>query len=343
MVSFLALQTSGGKTVVFFDLKTTGLASTCDIIQLAAVSGEHSINRYMVPEAAIDPDAAGITGFSVQDGVLLHWDTAVPTVPLREALTSFLTFLSSLGGPVLLAAHNGKRFDAPILTRQLLRCSLMQQFQQLASMFMDTFLLKTTGLGGGQGFVETSGGKTVVFFDLETTGLDSTCDIIQLAAVSGERSFNSYMVPKAAIDREAADITGFRVQDSVLLQGGRPVPTVPLREALTSFLTFLSSLGGPVLLAAHNGKRFDAPILTRQLRRCSLMQQFQQLGSMFMDTFLLSKNLYPMLDSYSQVNLVKHFLGKPYNAHNALEDSRVLQELYRCWNPIQTSVSRVTF
>ncbi|CAL8291330.1 unnamed protein product [Boreogadus saida] len=80
-----------------------------------------------MPETAIDRGAAEVTGFSVRDGALLLQGTAVPTVTLTEALTSFLDFLQS----------------KPVLDRALLRCSLTRQFQQLGSRFLDTFLLKS--------------------------------------------------------------------------------------------------------------------------------------------------------------------------------------------------------
>ncbi|CAL8375727.1 unnamed protein product [Arctogadus glacialis] len=106
-------------------------------------------------------------------------------------------------------------------------------------------------------------------------------------------------MPEIAIDRGAAEVTGFSVRDGALLLQGRAVPTVTLTEALTSFLDFLQSLEQPVLLAAHGARRFDKPV-DRALIRCSLTRQFQQLGSRFLDTFLLSKALYPRMDSYSQ-------------------------------------------
>ncbi|CAL8359550.1 unnamed protein product [Lota lota] len=190
----------------------------------------------------------------------------------------------------------------------------------------------------------TSGGKRVVFFDLETTGFDTTvCDIIQLAAISGDRSFNVFTVPKTAIDRGAAEVTGFSVRDGALFLHGVAMTTVTLHKALTSFISFLWSLEQPVLLAAHNARHFDVPILTRALLRCSLMEQFQQLGSSFLDTLPLSKALYPGLESYKQENLVSRFLRKPYNAHNALGDVTALQELYSCWNPDPRFVIQFSF
>ncbi|XP_021454356.2 protein PML [Oncorhynchus mykiss] len=188
-------------------------------------------------------------------------------------------------------------------------------------------------------------GDTVVFFDLETTGLDtSMCDIIQLSAISGERAFNVYAVPRCTMTDEASRITGFTVRDHrTLLLHGRRVDTIPLREVLTSFISFLRTFHKP-LLAAHNARRFDCPVLARALRECSLTDEFQEVVSGFLDTFRISKEMFPSkLAKYSQEYMVKVFLNKTYDAHNALEDVKALQELYQKWSPRQELVRRHTF
>ncbi|XP_077451436.1 DNA polymerase III PolC-type-like [Stigmatopora argus] len=173
---------------------------------------------------------------------------------------------------------------------------------------------------------------TTVFFDLETTGLDTwTCDIIQIAAVCGSRVFNVYCVPRSRITGEASGLTGFSVENGALLRHGSLMQTVPLKQALESFVEFLSSFHGTVYLAAHSANRFDAPVLNRALKEFSLSEKFARAVSKYLDTFLLSKTLFRNLSSYSLKNLVQHFLGKSYDAHNALEDAKVLQEVFKLW------------
>ncbi len=171
----------------------------------------------------------------------------------------------------------------------------------------------------------------------------AVCDIIQLSAICGDRVYNAYTLPRRALTESATRVTGFTVRDDGLFLRGVPVETVPLDDALTSFIDFLRSFRRPVLLAAHSVSRFDAPVLSRVLRQLSLQQEFRQVVIGFLDTFLLSKNLYRGLNSYSQENLVRHFLGKTYNAHNAVEDSRMLQELFNRWSPNRSNLTRVTF
>nr|XP_020476860.1 uncharacterized protein LOC109972387 [Monopterus albus] len=186
--------------------------------------------------------------------------------------------------------------------------------------------------------------RAVVFFDLEATGLDTAvCDIIQVSAVCGEKAFNVYILPRRALTESAARVTGFTVSGDRLLLRGAPVDTTPLVEALTSFIAFLRSFRRPVLLVAHGALRFDIPVLTRVLKQYSLWQEFQQVVSGFLDTLQLSKNLFRGLGSYSQEYMVQHFLGKTYNAHNAVDDARMLQELYKMWRPSRRSISKCIF
>ncbi|XP_046889945.1 protein PML-like [Hypomesus transpacificus] len=188
-----------------------------------------------------------------------------------------------------------------------------------------------------------SGDHTIVFFDLETTGLDTAaCDIAQLSAISGGRSFNVYTLPRCSFSDGASRVTGLTVLDHTLLLHGRPVHTLPLREALSSFITFLRSFHRP-LLTAHNAKRFDCPILARALEECGLRQEFLQVESGFLDTLQMSRELAPGLVRYSQVFLVQVFLGKSYDAHNAIEDVKALQELFHTWRPSEEMVLRFKF
>ncbi|XP_048829193.1 DNA polymerase III PolC-type-like [Brienomyrus brachyistius] len=178
---------------------------------------------------------------------------------------------------------------------------------------------------------------TFVFFDLETTGLDvSQCDIVQLSAVCGDRTFNKYVIPSHSITAGASRVTGFTVEGDRLLQHGQPVWTVPLGQALIEFLTFLRGFHRPVLVA-HNALDFDAPILLRNLSSFSLCNELTRIIVGFLDTLRLSRDLPECsgLTKFSQEYLVKWFLGKSYMAHDALEDSKLLQELFRVWSPSQ--------
>ncbi|XP_034091970.1 exonuclease DPD1, chloroplastic/mitochondrial-like isoform X2 [Gymnodraco acuticeps] len=184
---------------------------------------------------------------------------------------------------------------------------------------------------------------TIVFFDLETTGLHTrSCHIVQLAASCENTPFNSYILPGIPIEYGATEVNGLTVSYGRLLLKGEPVNTEPLYSSLQSFIDYLGRFPGPVLLAAHNSRGFDEIVLRRVLEMCSLFEQFKKVVSGFVDTLPLSRKLHPQLDCFKQPNLVHYFLGGKYNAHNAVEDSKQLEELFNYWNPDNDDISEFT-
>ncbi|XP_015243578.1 PREDICTED: protein PML-like [Cyprinodon variegatus] len=126
--------------VVFFDLETTGLGQDSEIIQLAAVSGGHSLNLYVVPRCRIQRGAARVTGFKVRKQRLFLHHRLVFTNTLKEVVVSFITFLQMLGRP-LIVGHNIRRFDCRLLAQALDDLNLRATFQASASGFVDTLPL----------------------------------------------------------------------------------------------------------------------------------------------------------------------------------------------------------
>lgn len=129
-------------------------------------------------------------------------------------------------------------------------------------------------------------------------------------------------------------VTGFTVEGGSLLRYGRPMMTVPLHDALAGFLAFLRGFHSPVLVT-HNVLRFDAPILLRALKGFSLQNELGRVIPGFLDTLLLSKDL-PACSGvrrFSLQYLVEYFLGKSFEAHDTLEDSKALEQLCHVWHP----------
>ncbi|KAL1248054.1 hypothetical protein QQF64_023430 [Cirrhinus molitorella] len=181
--------------------------------------------------------------------------------------------------------------------------------------------------------------ETPVFFDLETTGFGtSVCDIVQLSAISGVHMFNKYLLPRCTMTDGASEVTGLTVDGPSLLFKRRPVQTVPHSQALSDFITFLKTFNRPFLVG-HNSKQFDWPILTRVLDEFDLLEEFEGVVSGCVDTLGLSREMF-QLSKYSQQFLVEHFLQESYGAHDATEDVRTLQELYRVWKPSEELVKK---
>lgn len=140
-------------------------------------------------------------------------------------------------------------------------------------------------------------------------------------------------MPIGNVDARATEKTGFSVHGEHLYLRGNRVPSVRIRQALTSFLDYINRIQGPVLLAAHNAERFDWVILARVLQKFpNLWHQFKRMVPAYLDTLPLSRGVYPGLRSYSLRSLVEHFLGEDFDTHNAVEDARVLQKLFHTWN-----------
>ncbi|KAL6106355.1 uncharacterized protein ACO6RY_10247 [Pungitius sinensis] len=186
--------------------------------------------------------------------------------------------------------------------------------------------------------------ESLVFFDLETTGLGRDCEIVQLAAVSGGHSLNLYVVPRCRMERGASRVTGLRVRGRRLYLRCRPVPTNSLREVLVSFIAFLRMLGRPLVLG-HNIRRFDCPLLARALDQLDLGAQFRSAVSGCVDTLPLARETLRDrgLRSFRQTDLVRELLGADYEAHDALQDVRALQALYGALRPAAESIRRHGF
>ncbi|MCI4382001.1 hypothetical protein PGIGA_G00258500 [Pangasianodon gigas] len=184
----------------------------------------------------------------------------------------------------------------------------------------------------------------MVFFDLETTGLGPSCDIVQLAAVSGHHTLNLFMVPRCRMEPGASRITGFRVRRHRLFLHRRPVLTNSLKEALVSFITFLRMFGRP-LLVGHNIRRFDCRVLARVLDEFGLKAAFQAGIVGFLDSLPLTRQLLKDsgIHSFKQENLVKSVLGVSYAAHDALGDVQALQKLYWALRPTANQIQQHTF
>ena len=152
-------------------------------------------------------------------------------------------------------------------------------------------------------------------------------EICQLAAIHGTEQFNVYILPLHGITPTAAAVNRLSVSHGRLFYDGKPVTAVQLDVAMQQFLNWLQSLTEPCLLLAHNAKLFDAKHLLKALEMSSKTEQFSEVVVGFCDTLPAFKELFPERKSYSQENLVKDLLESTYNAHNALNDVQMLQEL----------------
>lgn len=138
--------------VIVFDIETTGFRVSDDrIVEFAArdlAGGECSTLQTLVnPERPIPLRATNVHGIDTQmvnRSDIPRWKEVAPI------LIQYVESRRQSGGPVILIAHNGRRFDAPFLIKEFQRCSLqMPPWWQ----FVDTVplareALKASGLKG---------------------------------------------------------------------------------------------------------------------------------------------------------------------------------------------------
>ncbi len=149
----------------------------------------------------------------------------------------------------------------------------------------------------------------IVCFDIETTGLSKTKDlIIEIGAVilrDGEvcESFNTFASPGRPLPREIVELTG--ITDKML--EGAPSQ----KEAIDAFLDF----AGDRPLAAHNAE-FDIGFISEGCRRIG-----RPFPNPSVDSLILAQNLLPDLGKY-KLDIVANRLNLPaFNHHRASDDA----------------------
>ena len=155
-----------------------------------------------------------------------------------------------------------------------------------------------------------------IAFDLETTGLSSTKDVItEFGAVllrDGKPidTFRSFVNPHRRLDPKNIELTG--ITDAMLADAP------DISEALPKFLEFC----GDRVLVAHNAD-FDVGFLAAACERLGI-----DFAPTYIDTLILSQNLMPQLSKH-KLNLVADALSLPeFNHHRASDDALTCGYLY---------------
>lgn len=155
-----------------------------------------------------------------------------------------------------------------------------------------------------------------IFYDTETTGLRASKDrIIELAAydpVSG-KEFQSFINPEISIPPEQTaihHITDEMVKDAPLF-----------KEVALQFNAFCE---GDIVLIAHNNDSFDIEFMKAEYGRAGHeLPQWKML-----DSLKLARRYRPDLPSHKLQLLREHFGIAANNAHRALDDVKVLAEVF---------------
>lgn len=171
----------------------------------------------------------------------------------------------------------------------------------------------------------------MVFFDIETTGLDLDCDIVQLSAAVRDQTFNQYVLPSKPIMQQAAEVTGLTLKDGVLHLKGKKIESVGAKDAYQHFLCWLKPFA-PLVLVAHNCYNFDSKRLVNSMEKHGVEPALREVVTGFLDTLPLFRHVLPNLTNHKQETIVRAVLHETYNAHDALQDVKSLQRVVNILN-----------
>ena len=157
--------------------------------------------------------------------------------------------------------------------------------------------------------------------------------ITQIAAsmIGCGKEFSTYVSPKVPIAMTAQQITGIIYNNSgIMTARGQQVQPKPFGPAIDNFCKWLEHVGKddvPVYLIAHNGRKFDFPVLISALISLGYVMKFLGCVAGFIDSINVFKKSLPGQSSYKQEDLAKTFLSTSYDAHNAVADVKILGQL----------------
>ena len=137
----------------------------------------------------------------------------------------------------------------------------------------------------------------LVIFDLETTGLESDCRIVQIAMTRGERILTYLVNPGMPIPPESTKI--HRITDEDVKD--KP----PFSEIVDEVLEFIEDS----VLSGFNVRKFDIPVLRREVSACG--RRFPALP--VLDLFELNQKMNPR----SLAWFYQHYTGEPMDAEEA--------------------------
>ena len=159
--------------------------------------------------------------------------------------------------------------------------------------------------------------KPIVFFDLETTGVNTSTDkIVQIAVIKintdGSREEKEMLIdPQMPIPPSATEVHG--ITDEMVQ--GKPT----FKQVSKGIKDFFYGSD----IAGYNSDNFDVPILMQEFHRCQI--EFPDWELNFVDVLKVER----LLNSHKLTDAFKRYTGKDLDdAHEALADTRATEAVF---------------
>ena len=165
-----------------------------------------------------------------------------------------------------------------------------------------------------------------IFADIETDSLQVN-KLLQIAAVSGDKTFNIHINPKTDLPLACTNITGLYFHKNNLYRNGRLIPSVSIHRGLRDFRNWILDFNSPVHLVFHNAFSFDIRILARQFLKFNI--KFPENVVEIHDTLpaFRKKIKDDEIKDHRLATLALFTKTDLTNAHDALADSVALKQI----------------
>ena len=165
----------------------------------------------------------------------------------------------------------------------------------------------------------------VIFYDLETTGLNQFHDKItemcfhKYQSVDLFTKYSELVNPEVKISHFITNLTGISNE----MVSNKPNFT----QQSQNLLQFISNEQEINYLVAHNNDGFDKIVLKEHFKRAGF--EVKNLNIKHIDTLLFAKKMYPQIRKFSLTKLCEQFNIPLETAHRAESDTIMLTKLYK--------------
>lgn len=301
--------------LIFGDKDVDGVTATAILFRFLQKQGANVV--YRVPEGG---EGYGITRDVVRWAVTSEIALII-TVDCGITSIDEIEYANSVGLEVIVTDHHEPRDKLPPALA-IINPKVREDGYPFMYLSGAAVALKLVFAMIEKNYISELYNQEIVFFDLETTGLNpARDDIVEIGAVKVKNGVVlgeyqklikiGYPMPKGASDVN-------KITDSMLERDG-----IPAVDALRGFVDFANNCR----LVGHNAVEFDMRFLQQQLKKHLGIT----LSNPVEDTLKMARVMVRKVKDYTLTSVAQAlgFYTDPASLHRSVMDSRVCAEVYR--------------